>query len=50
MAWAPSFGRSTDDANSAFDSEQFKSAPRTCRLLCGRLEVRKTAYRTGQQR
>jgi hypothetical protein len=29
------------------DSEQFRSAPRTCRPSCGRLEVRKTV-RTGR--
>jgi len=37
--WAPLFGRSTRGAAAPFDSEQFRSAPRTCRDLCGRLSV-----------
>src|SRR6266545_3426101 len=32
------------------DSEQFRSAPRTCRLIYGRLKVQKTAYPDGRQR
>src|SRR5262249_41053748 len=30
------------------DSGQFRSVPRTCRLICGRLKVQKTAWPAGR--
>jgi Phage integrase family len=41
---------SGDSVRPPLDSEQFRSAPRTRRSFCGRLEVRKRAYPAGRQR
>src|SRR5262249_32668806 len=41
----PPFGKKSCDINKRLNSERFRSGPRTCRLLCGRLTVRETVHR-----